>query len=462
MEAKEIYEKIKSGQATYEDLLNWCNENKENMNLNNSYEYQLYNAFIIHSMQSKALKLNSQEASVYCHFFAKKIAHDMKMNDKVTVKVLNEEQYKEINEDNSEGICIPNEDGTYTVAYNFSKLEKKLTSNDKYDFIDGLQTIFHELRHVMQNQAISMNRTGLYKKSIYIMALDTITRKTSSKFYKENYAHLLKENDANKYGLQLALETIKKRNPNLYSQFNHKKIEILLKRYDNNFYDSDFEIHGYKGSAIKSIDSWSEYYINEHPEVIEQYPVLKVAYNKDGRKKDILQMLKERDSLVLTQPKDTIDELYKTIMNQKFFDKEEGISTEGELLALDKWVEETGTDDPFIYDLIRYRLDRSELTDEEKDKFISDEMKKAKKIRNEEEQEKNPQKEESIKDEVGAEEIKDEQEEEQVWIKRMQLCYSKSTHIDNYPAKQKDLIKTISEQLREKDQKEIDEYMGKE
>lgn len=43
----------------------------------------------------------------------------------------------------------------------------------------------------------------------------------------------------------------------------------------------------------------------------------------------------------------------------------------------------------------------------------------------------------------------------------MQLCYSKSTQIENYTKKQADIIRAISEQLREKDQKEIDEYMGK-
>lgn len=445
MDAKEIYEKLKSGQASYDELLNWCNENKDKMNLNDSYESRLYNTLINHSMQTRIGKLNREEASIYIKFFAEKTAKDLRMDKKVVIEVLDAESYKKRDKDNSEGICIPNDDGTYNVAYNLDKLEEKLTSNNKYKFIFGLQTIFHEVRHVTQNIAISMDSNRLYNKSLYIMALESITRKISPKFYKGNYAHLLKENDANKNGLQLALQTIRERNPKLYELYSQEKMDTLMKKYDENFYEADIEVEGMKGSAIKSLDSWAELYIEEHPEAISQYPVLKVAYDKNGKKKDILQMLSEREEIIQDRPKDRIDELYKTVMNQKFFDREKGVTTERELLALDKWIEETGTEDEFIYDLVRFRLDRSDLTDEEKEDFIKEQKAKANRIR-------------KLRDEFN----ESDKENEQLWLDRMQLCYSKSTQIENYTGKQAEVIKAISEQLRKKDQKEIDEYLEKE
>ena len=114
-------------------------------------------------------------------------------------------------------------------------------------------------------------------------------------------------------------------------------------------------------------------------EILKQYPILKVAYKENGERKDILQMLQERENLLTQKPKDRIDELYQIALNQRFFTPEEGKGTKDELEKLDKWIEETGTDDEFIYDLIRFRLDRSELTEEEKQQYIDEEKEKAKK-----------------------------------------------------------------------------------
>ena len=231
---------------------------------------------------------------------------------------------------------------------------------------------------------------------------------------------------------------IKERNPRLYT-FNQARIEEQMKEYDNNFYESDMVILGSKASAIKAIDAFAEIYVSKNPEILRQYPILKVAYNENGEKKDILQMLQERESLITKKPKDRIDELYKTALNQKFFDPEEGTSTKDELEKLDKWIEETGTEDEFVYDLIRFRLDRSELTEEEKQQYIDEETEKAKKT----------------KEKQQGTQLTSEQE----WLEEMEACYNESTKIENYAGKQKQIIKDISEQLRKKDEKEIDDFL---
>ena len=91
--------------------------------------------------------------------------------------------------------------------------------------------------------------------------------------------------------------------------------------------------------------------------------------------------MKDRDEIIKKRPKDEIDELYNVLINQKFFDYEEGIGTKHELLALDEYIEKTGTEDEFIYNLIKYRLNRSKLDEEEKRTFILKEKEKAEKVR---------------------------------------------------------------------------------
>lgn len=143
-------------------------------------------------------------------------------------------------------------------------------------------------------------------------------------------------------------------------------------------------------------------------------------------------MLQEREKLIQSNPKKDIDELYEIILNQKFFYSKKGVSTEEELLELDKYIEQTGTDDQFIYDLIKFRLDRSDLKEEQKEDFIHEEKEKARKIRQ-------------------------KQEKQKMQLKRDEL----EENPENTNASQK-IIKGISEQLRRKDEEELDQYMGKE
>ena len=102
MDTKEIYDKLKRGQVSYDELLNWCNENKDKMNLNDSYESSLYNTLINYSMKNRIGKLNREEASIYLKFFAKKTAKDLRLDKKVVIEVLDAESYKKRDEKLSE------------------------------------------------------------------------------------------------------------------------------------------------------------------------------------------------------------------------------------------------------------------------------------------------------------------------------------------------------------------------
>lgn len=380
MEAKEIYDKIKKRQANYKDLVQWCDDNKFNMDLNNKLVYNLYNTMINYAMRVREETLDKTEASIFIYFFAKKNTIDLGIDKNVSVEVLEQSEYEKKYGKDSEASCVPFKDNRYKVVYS-QFVVKKLMSSNKDEILSGMQTIFHEVRHVVQNMAMKTDSIKLYKKWVYIMTLETITRKVSPEFYYDNYNHLLKENDAQAYGLKSALQTIKDININLYNLYDKGKLQKQIKKYDDNFYKSDLEILGLQGSAIKTLDTMTEVYICKHIKLLNKHPILKLAYNEDGTRKDIRQLLKDRDEIIRKRPKNEIDELYNVIINQKFFDYEEEIGTKHELLALDEYIEETGTEDEFIYNLIRYRLNRSKLNEEEKKTFISKEKEKAKKVR---------------------------------------------------------------------------------
>lgn len=380
MEAKEILEKIKHREANYRDLVQWCDDNKFNMNLNNKLVYNLYNTMVNYAINVKKDNLDEKEASIFICFFVKKKAIELGIDKLVSIEILGKDEYEKKHGKNSKAKCIQDKKCKFKLIYS-QKIVEELMSTNQNEFLRGMQTIFHEIRHVAQNLAMQIDSTKLYKKSIYIMALETITRNVSSEFYKDNYKHLIRENDAEKYGLKIALQTIKEININLYNLFDEEKIKKKMKIYEDNFYKSDLEIIGLQGSAIKVLDTMTEVCISKHTELLNEYPILKLGYNENGTKKDIKQLLEDRDKLINERPKVEIDDLYNVIINQKFFDYEEGIGTKDELLALDEYVEKTGTDDEFIYNLVRIRLNRSKWTEKEKEKFILREKEKARKVR---------------------------------------------------------------------------------
>ncbi|MBQ3414703.1 MAG: hypothetical protein IJH39_05000 [Clostridia bacterium] len=208
MNIQELTEKIKSNQASYNELLEWCSENKDKMNLNDFNEFCLYNTLINELFKFKIGKMNRKETSIFIKFFATKLACELKIGDKVKVEILDNEKFNEKYKGHSDdiGLHIPSKDGTCTVSYNLSKMEKKLNSDKHFILLEGLQVVFHEIRHAYQQ--VGMSQEGVYAKALYIMAMETITRKVSPQFYKDNYGKLLIENDAQKAGLQIALSTI--------------------------------------------------------------------------------------------------------------------------------------------------------------------------------------------------------------------------------------------------------------
>ena len=56
MNVQELIEKIKSNQASYDELLKWCSENKDTMNLKDYNEFRLYNALINELFQFRIRK----------------------------------------------------------------------------------------------------------------------------------------------------------------------------------------------------------------------------------------------------------------------------------------------------------------------------------------------------------------------------------------------------------------------
>ena len=157
---------------------------------------------------------------------------------------------------------------------------------------------------------------------------------------------------------------IQKYAPQLLKYYSADKIMAKAKQYDERT-ESDVIVFGKSSDRGLQLDNICNAYIgaNGHLEMLQKYPILQLSYNLDGSKKDIITLLKDREAMLEngSDAKST-DELYRMIANKKNFFTQglEGIKPE--ILALGKYIQEIGTEDEFVYDLLRDRLKMKNLT----------------------------------------------------------------------------------------------------
>lgn len=146
---------------------------------------------------------------------------------------------------------------------------------------------------------------------------------------------------------------------------------MRMKYYDKNMNESKITLHNKERGLFQGLDEASFYYVNGHKDVLEKYPILKLAYNPNGTKKNIIELLEEREKLLSFQKKETIDELYRVVANNKNF-KIGGLEgTKSEIDLLIKYIEQTHVEDEFVYDLLIFRLRKAKISEDRIKKILN-------------------------------------------------------------------------------------------
>ncbi len=129
---------------------------------------------------------------------------------------------------------------------------------------------------------------------------------------------------------------------------------------------------GYKSDFAALVDFICTKFVEKNPTILQQYPVLEFSYNLDGSKKNILQLIEERRNLISENPDIDLvklNDIYTTVANFRHLE-------ESEVLILKQYIEKNRTYDEFIFNLLKFRLNKTKMTKEEKDNFIKEVYKK--------------------------------------------------------------------------------------
>ena len=208
----------------------------------------------------------------------------------------------------------------------------------------------------------------------------------------------------------------------------------------------------------------TEKYVKEAPETIKEIPVLQFAFHSDGTRKDIIQLIQDRENLIGNNRSidiQQVDDLYRTIANYRSITKEE-------TLNIWDYIEKTGTNDEFVFDLLQFRLEKSNLTEEQISKVMGDMRTAATKTMEQKgEQELEHEHEESIKDEVGDEfqpetenKKQEEQQVETMWMNRFQSWDRNSINLPNMAKRKEEAVRLMQNIEKQRDQQEKQEEQG--
>ena len=153
MDAHELAEKLRNTQPktveVFEEVVKWCSDNADNLNIGDSDQKYLYTMATKYLMQIKIGRWNDDDAKIIIEFFAKSYAREYGIEEKITIEILQLPEYQERFKDSSNAKCINMGDGYSCVVYSGNVVDN-LKSNDTIRVIRGLQTVFHEVVHSRQ------------------------------------------------------------------------------------------------------------------------------------------------------------------------------------------------------------------------------------------------------------------------------------------------------------------------
>lgn len=296
------------------DNLNWCLKNNYNISLSNKEKYSKAVYYLMNSKDKIGFWTES-EIKLMIVFFAYDFASKFKIENKVKLEFLS----KKVLSSDTMATCHDNLDGTYLVQFSYKVIEGFLKGKEAPLY--SIQTVFHEMAHIIQNELVKGNflqkEDNYYSSKTYIMVLELLARKVDKNFYNVNYSKLFKENHANKVGLQFALAYLKKYGPTFYSTYNKDIMLLRMKYYDKMMNNSKIVIYDKEQDIFKGLDTLTFFYIQNNKAVLEKYPILKLAYNSDGSKKNILQLLEDREKMLSKEEEKIVNELYEILANKK-------------------------------------------------------------------------------------------------------------------------------------------------
>jgi len=342
----------------------YCINCIETMDLTDEEEYKMADKTTNYLMNEKIYNFTEKEAKYLMYFFAKLGMQklDKDLEKKVQIEIANDEKMQEFESKDSMAICLNNRDGTSKIVYS-DEVVKNIMSDDIEEISYGIQIVFHEVVHSLYNKLMCTNYLDinpLYAIRTYAIALENLIGDIAEEYYNDNYDNLIQENEAERMAIISTVNMFKKYNKKVSETLNVDVLKKRIKSYQEKPLKSNRKLFGVntkEGQNLEHMEFAAKKILEIEPWHLDRYPILKIAYNEDGTRKNILQLLVDREKRMQRKnvSEKSINDLFYAILDNRITTIDEEYK---EIEELNEYSQNIGKKDVFLEDLMKTRLIR--------------------------------------------------------------------------------------------------------
>lgn len=291
---------------------------------------------IIDKINKPQYRVSELEAEFLIKFYAKQSLMYLGVGKTVDIEIYSKEKMMR-KYDRGNGKALP--DGVKGVIAVSNPTDSKIiysgqliddiASGNPDEMYRAFRTIMHETKHIEQAYRREYSING------YIMALETMAMHVDPYLYLNNYWGTYRECDAEKYGMEAAQFEL----PGLYRVINKRNLRENWINFSSGLSGQTKTVIGRvcnekgniilpgseypEGERIKILELIAEEYVKKYPKkAFEEYPVLRLAFKNNGKRKSIDELLGNMLALVENESSlakvEAIETLYLTIIANRF------------------------------------------------------------------------------------------------------------------------------------------------
>lgn len=293
------------------------------MDMNDSFNKKIAHMYLVNL--SKKEKLNKKEKTWLINYIAitESLEHDIDFNI-LRTRTIKMPGFHIIIGDgidfksNRELTLGYMEETQNKIAINLSNIEELNEELTGYEFFEIASTCYHEITHAIQKNSIKEQKYPDYET--WMLANENILLASDSNYYNDNYERNLTEAQARYMERKKALSLLYKCNRDKYKEIlpmvrkeyqSDKAVADVLITEENVMFDLG------EVTSTKIMDR----YVSSTSHILSEYPILRFIYTKDGKPKEINDLIKDEQTCLELYNRIYKDEPNKVEKTKEFYDK---------------------------------------------------------------------------------------------------------------------------------------------
>lgn len=184
------------------------------------------------------------------------------------------------------------QNSTQCIWIDRNLIDKFIGGPELTDKAPLFRTMFHEMQHAVQYHNIENGNINFLG---YNFVKEFVLRKYDENYYDSNYRGIFTESDARREEILGSLEFLKGLNPSF--------VKVLRSQAEKDYIDETY-LHPVYGDTNKKIDigkngtrinisDYVGFLIQSNPQILTDYPILSIEYNPDGSQKSLETLLQD-------------------------------------------------------------------------------------------------------------------------------------------------------------------------